>query len=355
MKVWLTLALIVLVNAVVFWFSPIRPVAFHPDPTPPFSGVLKANTALTKARVSGRSQIVGGEDIAMDSKGNLYTGDHQGVIWRRDADSQQWQEYARDPLIKRAIGLTVDASDNVIVCDAFNGLLLIDSDQQVQVLVNQANGRAFGLTDDVDIGPDGTIYFSDATTRYDVNSYKLEALESVPSGRLLAYDPVSKQTRVLLSDLFFANGVAVSPAGDFVLVNETYAYRVTRYWLKGDKAGQSDIFADNLPGFPDGISSVGNGEYWIAFFAPRLALLDTVHPYPALKRWLGGLPQWLSPEPQPYGFVAKLDQQGNMVSSLHDPQGKQLSAVTSAEQYGTTLYMGSLINSGIGEIAVQVK
>ena len=41
-------------------------------------------------------------------------------------------------------------------------------------------------------------------------------------------------------------------------------YRIQRYWLTGDKAGTSDVFADNLPGCPDNINSNGMGVFWIA-------------------------------------------------------------------------------------------
>lgn len=53
---------------------------------------------------------------------------------------------------------------------------------------------------------------------------------------------------------------------DFVLVNETYRYRIVRYWLKGPKAGTHEVFIDNLPGFPDNISSNRKGTFWLALF-----------------------------------------------------------------------------------------
>lgn len=38
---------------------------------------------------------------------------------------------------------------------------------------------------------------------------------------------------MLLKDLYFANGVALSKDESFVLVAETFQYRISRYWLKG--------------------------------------------------------------------------------------------------------------------------
>ena len=51
------------------------------------------------------------------------------------------------------------------------------------------------------------------------------------TGRLLKYDPRSKEVMVLLRGLSFSNGVALSQDNDFVLVTETTAAKVTRYWL----------------------------------------------------------------------------------------------------------------------------
>ena len=88
----------------------------------------------------------------------------------------------------------------------------------------------------------------------------LEPLEARPWGRLIEYDPATNRARVLLDDLYFANGVAVSEDGSFVLVAETFRYRIRRYWLTGPRAGEDEVFADNLPGFPDGVSGDGRGQ-----------------------------------------------------------------------------------------------
>ena len=104
-------------------------------------------------------------------------------------------------------------------------------------------------------------------------------LENQPNGRFLAYDPRTKQTRVLLNDLYFANGVAVSPDQSFVLVNDTSSYRVLRYWLTGPKQGQSDVFIDNLQ-VSDGISSNGKDTFWLALVNRRDPGLDFLMPHP---------------------------------------------------------------------------
>ena len=195
------------------------------------------------------------------------------------------------------------------------------------------------------------IYFSDASSKYGPNQFAQAILEHGPNGRLLAYDPRSESTRRLLGGLYFANGVALSPDGSFVLVNETGAYRVTRYWLDGPRAGLSDTFLDNLPGFPDGISSNGKDTFWVALYARRDATLDALMPWPLVRGVVMRLPDFLLPTPKKYGFVIGIDLNANVVHNLQDPSGA-FAPITSVEQFGNTLYLGSLVEAAVGRMPV---
>ena len=55
-----------------------------------------------------------------------------------------------------------------------------------------------------------------------------------------------------------------------MLLGETVHSRVHRYWLKGPKAGQSEMFIDRLPGGVDNIRPRPCGGYYIS-------LVDTKH------------------------------------------------------------------------------
>ena len=147
---------------------------------------------------------------------------------------------------------------------------------------------------------------------------------------------------MLLGNLYFANGIALSKNEDFVLVNETGRYRITRYWLKGEKAGTSDIFIDNLPGFPDGVSANRNGIFWLAIPSPRNPAMDNAHPSPWLKGVISKLPTFMQPSAILQGTVIGLNERGEVVRTLHDQDGDKVFMITSAEQVGDTLYLGSL-------------
>jgi sugar lactone lactonase YvrE len=178
-------------------------------------------------------------------------------------------------------------------------------------------------------------------------------LEARPHGRFMRYDPAAGQVKVLLSGINFANGVALSQNEDFVLVNETYRYSIRRYWLAGPKAGTSDIFIENLPGFPDNISSNGKGKFWLALFTVRNDMLDMLHKYPEIKSLLGKLPTSLWSKSKRHGFVVALDEQGQITETLQDPTGKHLYDVTSAQEYAGYLYLGSLHADRIGKFKIR--
>jgi hypothetical protein len=175
-------------------------------------------------------------------------------------------------------------------------------------------------------------------------------LEHQPHGRLLRYDPASGSVTRLLGGLHFGNGVAVGPEEAYLLVAETFAYRVTRYWLAGPRAGQAEPFIDDLPGFPDGVSYNGEGRFWVALFAPRNALLDALADWPRVRGLLARLPTWLLPAPARYAHILGLDTDGRLVHDLRDPEG-HYAPISSARQQGDWLYLGSLTEAGIGRVA----
>ena len=330
--------------------APVDPAAYAPPRKPAMTGPLAPNRELAKAELLALGKIDGPEDTALDAAGRVYGGTRDGKIVRvlPDGGVETFAETGGRPL-----GMMFDAAGNLVVCDAYKGLISIDAKGRVTVLATEAGGVPFRFTDDLDIARDGVIYFTDASSTFNQGEYLYDLLEARPYGRLMSHDPRKGTTRVLLRDLYFANGVALSKNEDFVLVNETYRYRVLRYWLRGPKTGTREVFIDNLPGFPDNISSNRRGTFWLALFTVRNDIVDRLHPSPFLKRQMSKLPRFLWPKPAKYGLVLALDENGNVTRSLHDPEGERLFIVTSAKEEGGYLYIGSLHNDRIGKYRLE--
>ncbi|PHT54561.1 hypothetical protein CQW23_09023 [Capsicum baccatum] len=90
---------------------------------------------------------------------------------------------------------------------------------------------------------DHVIYFTDSSTIYQRSQFVAATASGDKTGRLMKYDISTKQVTLLLEGLSFANGVALSKDKTFVLVAETSACRILRYWLKGPNVGTHDTFA----------------------------------------------------------------------------------------------------------------
>lgn len=337
---WLAVGLLLLAW-LLWWPVPVAPVAWQAPPAPALSGRYAINSQLATVERLGVGVGVGPETVAVAADGHLAVGYEDGRIVRFDAAGQHPQQLVNTG--GRPLGLTFDAAGNLIVADAIRGLVMIRPNGRLKVLATSANDVPFKFTDDVDVASDGRMYFTDASSKFGPALHAMDAmLEHGGHGRLLRYDPATQKTTVLLSGLQFANGVALGPQDAYVLVNETGEYDIIRYWLKGPKAGEHEVFFANLPGIPDGISFNGSDTFWVALFAPRNALLDATSGYPWLRKMAFRLPQFLQPQPARHAFVLGLGLDGSVTWNLQDAGAGNFSPITGVTQHGNQLYLGSL-------------
>ncbi|MEM6989729.1 MAG: SMP-30/gluconolactonase/LRE family protein [Myxococcota bacterium] len=330
------------------WPVSIDPVGWEPPAPPEMTGPLARNDRLLSAERLAVDAVEGPEDVAVASDGRMFVGTHDGKIAEISSDGTVVATVAETG--GRPLGLAWDAEGNLVIADAVKGLLRMSPDGALTTLSTESDGIAFGFTDDVDIAKDGRIYFTDASHKYGYGHHMEDTLEGRPHGRLLRYDPAQGSTETLASDLYFANGIALAPDDSFVLVNETTRFRVTRFWLTGDKAGTSEVFADGLPGYPDGISRGPRGTFWVALFTIRNPTADRLAPSPFLTKVVWRLPKFLLPKPVPYGLALELDATGNIVRSLHDAKGETVATVTSVEEVDGSLYFGTLRRSQVARL-----
>lgn len=326
------------------WPVPIEPEAW----TAPAPRAWTPTGDLAAMRVE-LADGEGPEDIDVDAAGRVVAGLADGRILRWPANDGAPEVFADTG--GRPLGLHWDAAGNLLVADAWKGLLRIDPAGTIETLATTCGGRELVFTDDLETTRDGRIWFSDATVRFRQPDWKLDLLENRANGRLCVHDPATGETREVLAGLYFANGVAVDPGERFVLVNETSRYRVRRVWIAGPRAGEHDVFIDNLPGFPDGIS-MGGELFWIAIASPRNALLDRAAPSPGLRAAMVRLPEFLHPRPEKTARVIGVDINGRVVVDLFDPSGRAIAMVTSAQERGGTLYLGSLTDTAWAKLPV---
>jgi sugar lactone lactonase YvrE len=340
----LSIALAIL-SYVLFWPVPIDPVVWQPATNPRMSGPYAPNHRLSGMR-SLPDVGAGPESVAIDRDGRLYTGLQDGRVVRMLANGNGVETFVQTG--GRPLGMKFDAAGNLIVADAFRGLLSVSPERRVTVLADSVNGERMLFPNDIAIAADGAVWFSDASRRFDQHHWMLDFLEGRPTGRLLRYDPRTGRVEVVLTRLMFANGVALGPGDEYVLVNETLAARIARYWLSGPKAGQSDIFASALPGYPDNLTYNGRGLFWVALPSRRSPALEGLAGWPRLRKVLQRMPAPLREQKlERVAWVLAFNMDGQVVHNLQDPAGRY-GPVTSVLETNGRLYFGSIGAAAIG-------
>ncbi|KAI9165199.1 hypothetical protein LWI28_009473 [Acer negundo] len=347
----LTVVLTVLVAAaavIVYQLDSFDPAGLphHELARTPLTAPVRNERMLRGSEMVGSGVLKAPEDVVYDSEsGVLYTGCEDGWV-RRVTVSESAADSVVEDLVNtggRPLGLAI-GNNEIIVADAYKGLLSITGNSTL-LLTDEADGRKFKLTDGVDIAEDGIIYFTDASYKYNMKDFIFDILEGKPHGRFMSFDPKTKTTRVLVSDIYFANGVAVSPDQTYVVFCESIMRRCKKYHIKGEKSGRVNKFIDDLPGLPDNIHYDGQGLYWIAMNTEITKVWDLAVRYPFIRKIMAiverhvGMPKMLKNS----GVIA-FDLEGKPVAHYHDPE---LTLISSAIKIGDHLYCGSLTKSYI--------
>lgn len=369
----------------------VRPRAWTPAPTPTFAGAL----AIDEALAVGPRLDPGGpgpEAFAIGRDGAIYAGLLDGRIVRflpaattppagaggledeppqqpgTQADAEAAAaalltaiEAGAAPIVEtvidlpggRPLGMAFHPDGGLVVADAWLGLVEVDVAAGTwRVLVAGDDEGRFGFADDLAIGSDGTIYFTDATRKWNLETYPISLLELTGDGRVYAWHPDEGRLERLADGLQFANGIALTPDESALLVTETGAYRLVRIDLSAGERGKLSVLADNLPGYPDNIRVDSKGSAWIAMASLRKPIADRLHPYPALKRIICRLPQFMWPAPTNYGLVLRVDATtGAVQDALHDPTGEHAPLISTAHPLADAwLLLGSFKRGHIAAV-----
>jgi len=333
------------------WPVVIEPEAWTVPKDNGYTGSFSKNHALLPLSFYPIPDDSGPEDFALHTDGRLFVSLHSGTIAIFDPVAETLLPWVNTQ--GRPLGMEFDRQGNLIVADAYKGLLSVDPSGAISLLTNQVANSPILYADDLDIADNGKIYFTDASTRFSpaihggtLAASLLDIMEHSANGRLLEYDPNTAKTRVVLDKINFANGVAVSHEQTAVLVIETGSYRVLKVDITEANFGHSEVVIDNLPGFPDNLARGLNNTYWLGLASPRNALLDEMSDKPFMRKLVQRLPAWLRPKPEQYGHVVQIDGVGTVLQSLQDPSGSY-SLTTGVTETETHLYISSLTEASI--------
>ncbi|KAL2939631.1 Protein STRICTOSIDINE SYNTHASE-LIKE 7 [Bienertia sinuspersici] len=274
-------------------------------------------------------QLVGPEDVAYDPRLNVvYTGCSDGWIKRvmlNNSVVDDWVYVGGRPL-----GVALGLNDELIVVDPF----------KVELLTDEVEGRKLKFADGVDVAKDGMIYFTEASYKYSFLEFIFDVFEGKPHGSLMSFDPITRETKVLVRDLYFANGIQVSADQKSVIFCETTMKRCKKYIREGEMQGSLQDFVHNLPGMPDNIRYDEEGHYWIAFSTSSKPYWDIALKYPLLRKALTIITRHIGrPHMEQSGGLFAVDLEGKEVAHYYDPK---LTMISGGNKIGKYLYFGSL-------------
>jgi sugar lactone lactonase YvrE len=255
----------------------------------------------------------GPEDVVVGPDGVIYTGLADGRVLAVAPEDGAVREVANTG--GRPLGLEATADGRLLICDSPKGLLELDlKTGALKTLVAHDGAERLIFCSNVVAAPDGDLFFTVSTMRYDVHDWKKDIVENVPTGRVYRRAADGALTR-LMDGSRFANGLARARDGKSLIVAETAGRRLLRLWFAGDRAGTSEVIAD-LPGFPDNLGGGDDGIVWVAIASEPNQALESLHKLPLfLRRLAARLPESMQPKPSRVAWVAAYDESG---ARVHD-------------------------------------
>ena len=333
--------------------------ALPPAPATKGSSPYALNDRLRPVEAIGLDAIDGPEDVILDDDNNIYAGNRTGDIVRFFAPNYSHQEVFVH-IGGRPLGMAFARDGSLICCIGGMGLYRAAKDRTVEKLTDETNRSWFSiiddsrlrLADDLDVAPDGRVFFSESTIRYEMHDWPVDCLESRGNGRIICFDPNKGTTRTVLRNLVFPNGICMTMDGQSFMFAETWGCRVSRYYFDGPKAGRVEPVIPDLPGYPDNINRASDGTYWLALVGMRTPSLDLAMRMPGFRKRMArrtAPDEWLYPNINT-GCIVRFDERGRILESLWDLGGENHPMITSMREHRGHLYIGGIFNNRIGRL-----
>jgi gluconolactonase len=228
------------------------------------------------------------------TEGPLWTGDRLLFADIPNGRIASWRPLPEGPELTTfrspshlANGLTFDRERRLIACEGgLRRLTRTEADGRVTVLADTYEGKRINSPNDVVVAADGSIYFSDPFWAQSFpNSPVKPADRELPFAAVFRIAP-DGSLAVATDDFEFPNGLAFSPDGRTLYVDDTRRFHIRAYDVRPDGSlANGRLFADMKsadPGVPDGMKvdiqgnvyCTGPGGVWV--FAPSGELLGRI-------------------------------------------------------------------------------
>ena len=92
----------------------------------------------------------------------------------------------------------------------------------------QGVNPAINFGNDLLVLPNGSVFFTDSTTKFSRHDSIFDIFEGRPNGQLLHYNPVEGVCHLVVAEMYFPNGICLSSDGQALLIAETSRARIRR-------------------------------------------------------------------------------------------------------------------------------
>jgi gluconolactonase len=204
-----------------------------------------------------------------NKEGNyLLFSDMPGDVRRRWSPAEGVKEVMRPA--NKCNGMTYDAAGNLIVCEHSTSQLICETpDGERKILASHYQGKELNSPNDVVVGPDGSIYFTDPP-------YGRVPVFGVPRERQLDFQGVYRVLpngggiELVVDDFETPNGLCLSPDHSLLYINDSTRGQIRVWNLQKDgKISTGRMFFENIgsadpsEGFPDGMKTDELGNVYV--------------------------------------------------------------------------------------------
>ncbi|MCL2794976.1 MAG: SMP-30/gluconolactonase/LRE family protein [Microbacteriaceae bacterium] len=245
------------------------------------------------------------------AEGPVWFGDGRYLLWSDVAGDRmlRWDEQTGAVATFRAPsnnsnGNTRDNQGRLVTCEhASRRVTRTEYDGTITVLADSYDGKRLNSPNDVIVGSDGAVWFSDPTFGI-LGDYEGHRAEPELPTNLYRLDPATGELRVASGELRHPNGLAFSPDGSVLYVVESTGMPrqcITAFDVAADGTlTNRRLFIDGEGASPDGLRIDEAGNLWCAWsggegvdgvrvFAPDGAAIGHIHlPEPCANVAFGG-------------------------------------------------------------------
>jgi gluconolactonase len=216
----------------------------------------------------------------------LHTGCRwaEGPVWFGDAGHLLWSDIPNDRMLRyipdvgvsvyrapahHANGHTRDNQGRLVSCEhGTRRVTRTEHDGTITVLADSFEGKRLNSPNDVVVGRDDAIWFTDPNygIRDDYEGHK--AAQEQPCQGVYRIDPAGTVTRVA-DDFGQPNGLCFSPDGSTLFIADsvgshdpTGRRHIRAFRVEGGRLAGGEVFAEFETGVPDGIRCDTDGRVW---------------------------------------------------------------------------------------------